>query len=470
MISRIEARRLPYILGTLDVGVILLSFSFALYVRFWTDLVPLDAAISNVSSYMYLMIGILPVWWLNLAYYKLYSPQYLLHGNDEYQRILNAATLATVYTMVVIYLLKADFARGWVLLSWVTTIIFLIIGRFFHRRLHRWLIRRSGRKSRVVLIGANQEAKALGDQINASTGLDINVIGAISWPMREPAPGLRILGELDETVSIIKKATAEVALIVPSALPAAALQGLYHKLAKAGIGIFVSPSLFDIVASRVAVMPLSDVPLIRLEEVEFGGIKYLTKRISDIVGATILLVLLAPFFVLMSILIKLDSSGPVFFRQNRVGRHGQMFSIFKFRTMIADAEAKKAMLMPRNEATGPIFKIRKDPRITRLGKLFRRFSLDEFPQLFNVIMGHMSLVGPRPPTPDEVESYGDWEMRRLEVSPGMTGFWQVSGRSDTTFEEMVRLDLYYIENWSLPMDMYILLRTAGVVLSGKGAY
>lgn len=470
MFSREEKRSLPLVLGVLDVSVILLAFSFALYLRFSADVLPLSIGISDTARYMYLMLGLLPIWWLSLAYFRSYSPQFLMHGNDEYQRVANASTFATVLTMVVIFLLKADFARGWVLLSWVTGAVFLMFGRWLHRRLHRWRISRTGRKVPVVLIGANHEAKKLAEDIEENKTVAMTVVGAISWPMREPAEGLNVLGNLEHLGELIKEAKAEVALVVPSALPAAFLQQLYHQLTKTGVSVFVSPSLFDIVASRVAVMPISDTPLIRLEEVHFTGIKYAIKRATDIFGAVVLSISLAPLFIFIGIMIKLGSPGPIFFRQERVGRRGQVFRIFKFRTMIYDAEAQKKDLEHLNEATGPIFKIREDPRITEAGKWLRRFSLDELPQLFNVWPGHMSLVGPRPPTPDEVEAYGDWEMRRLEVSPGMTGFWQVRGRSDTTFEEMVRLDLYYIENWSISLDTYILFRTIGVVLSAKGAY
>lgn len=457
-------------MGTLDLGVVLLSFSFALYLRFSVDVLPLDAGISDTASYLYLVLGALPIWWLTLAYFRLYSPQFLLYGNDEYQRIFNAATFATVFTMVLIFLLKADFARGWVLLSWVIGAAFLMFGRWFHRRLHRWLIGRTGRKAPVVIIGANAEAKKLADDIGGNKTAAMSVMGAIAWPTQEPAAGLNILGSLDRMVELIKEAKAEVALVVPSALPADSLQRLYHQLTKTGVSVFVSPSLFDIVASRVAVMPISDTPLIRLEEVHFSGAKYAVKRTTDILGAIVLSILFAPLFVIVGVLVKLDSPGPIFFRQERVGRHRRAFRIFKFRTMVSDAELQKDDILHLNEATGPIFKIREDPRITRVGKWSRRFSIDELPQLFNVWLGQMSLVGPRPPTPDEVETYGEWELRRLEINPGMTGFWQVRGRSDTTFEEMVRLDLYYIENWSITLDAYIMFRTIGVVLSAKGAY
>jgi len=471
MISKRESKNLPYVLTVMDMGAVMLAFSTALLLRFNSPILLVSLNPTHIPRYLYLMIGLLPVWWLNLAYFKLYSSQYLLHGNDEYRRVVNAAASATVHTMVVIFLLKADFARGWVLLSWVTATVFLLGGRLLHRRIHRWLIsREGGKRSPLILIGANQEAKRLADEIGSLIDLGVQVAGAVAWQGRESTPGLKILGSMDDLPQIIDREQAEAALVVPSALPAAALQGLYHKLSKAGVAVYISPSLFDIVASRAAVLPFSDLPLIRLQEVEFSGIKYAVKRTGDFIGAVFLLAALSPLFLVLSILIKMQSRGPAFFTQERVGRHGRLFKLYKFRTMVTDAEGRQEALLHLNEATGPIFKMRDDPRLTRVGKWLRKHSLDELPQLFNVVGGRMSLVGPRPPIPGEVAAYGDYEKRRLEVAPGMTGLWQIRGRSDTTFDEMVRLDLYYIENWSPPLDFYILLRTVGVVFFGKGAY
>lgn len=470
MISKRESRSLSLVLGILDMGVVFLAFSAALYLRFSVELIPLSGDIINVPRYWYLMVGILPIWWLNLAYFKLYNPQYLLHGNDEYQRVINAATTATVHTTVIIYILKANFARGWVLIAWVTATVFLMAGRFVHRRLHTWLIKRSGKKAPVVLVGANREAKTLADEIDRAGSLGMKVAGAVSWPMREPAPGLKIIGQLDDLIEVIKSTGAEAALVVPSALPPSAIPGIYYRLSKAKVAVYVSPSLFDIVASRATVLPISDMPLIRLQEVEFSGFKYFVKRAGDIFVSAILLAFLAPVFAVLAGLIKRESPGSAIFKQERVGRHGRKFMIYKFRTMVLNADIRKSELMHLNEATGPIFKIREDPRLTKTGKWLRRYSLDELPQLANVLAGHMSLVGPRPPTPDEVKTYGDWELRRLEVNPGMTGLWQIRGRSETTFEEMIRLDLYYIENWSPALDLYILLKTLGAVVRGTGAY
>jgi len=220
----------------------------------------------------------------------------------------------------------------------------------------------------------------------------------------------------------------------------------------------------------VDVLHISGVPLIGLKENSIKGWNLAMKRMLDVSFILFSLPILVPLTAVIALLICLDSKGSAIFRQIRIGKDGIPFSCYKFRTMVVDAEKRKAELAALNEADGPLFKIRRDPRVTRVGRFLRSSSLDELPQLWNVLRGEMSLVGPRPGLPEEVEQYDPWHRRRLEVTPGLTGLWQVLGRSDTTFDEMVRLDIYYTENWSVHMDLRILLKTIPVVLIGKGAY
>jgi exopolysaccharide biosynthesis polyprenyl glycosylphosphotransferase len=220
----------------------------------------------------------------------------------------------------------------------------------------------------------------------------------------------------------------------------------------------------------VQIREVSGIPLITLKGVAFSPGKRFAKRTFDLVVGTLFIIVGAPLWLLITLAIKLDSRGPVFYRQMRVGRGGRVFSMYKFRSMRDGADAHLEGLLEHNEATGPLFKIRNDPRVTRVGRFLRKYSLDEFPQLLNVMRGEMSLVGPRPPLPNEVDAYSDHHRRRLEVLPGMTGLWQVSGRSTLTFEEMVRLDLLYIENWSVGFDLALLMRTVPAVLMPEGAY
>ena len=236
------------------------------------------------------------------------------------------------------------------------------------------------------------------------------------------------------------------------------------------VDIQLSSGLLDVTTSRVIIREVSGVPLITVRGVSFSPGKRFVKRVFDLLVGSVIIVVGSPLWVAIALLVKLESRGPVFYRQTRVGRDNKQFEMFKFRSMCKDADQALDGLAADNEATGPIFKMRKDPRVTRVGAFLRRFSLDEFPQLINVMLGEMSLVGPRPPLFQETIYYSDYHWRRMEVLPGMTGLWQVSGRSSLTFDEMIRLDLFYIENWSVTFDMAVILRTIPAVLSARGAY
>jgi exopolysaccharide biosynthesis polyprenyl glycosylphosphotransferase len=237
-----------------------------------------------------------------------------------------------------------------------------------------------------------------------------------------------------------------------------------------GVEFRIAPDLYALSFDRVDVLEMSGVPLLGLKDLSIKGWNLAVKRALDVALIILTAPLLLPLTLMLMLLIRLDSPGPALFRQQRVGKHGKLFTCYKFRTMVIDAEARKAELVALNEADGPLFKIRRDPRVTRVGRLLRRSSLDELPQLWNVLSGEMSLVGPRPALPEEVALYEPWHRRRLEVMPGLTGLWQVLGRSNTTFDEMVQLDIYYAENWSVNTDLRILLRTIPAVLSSNGAY
>jgi exopolysaccharide biosynthesis polyprenyl glycosylphosphotransferase len=232
----------------------------------------------------------------------------------------------------------------------------------------------------------------------------------------------------------------------------------------------VAPVLMEVAGPRLHVSGVLGMPLLRVSAPAFTGGRRIVKEVFDRVGSAIMLTLLLPLLIAVSVGIVLDDRGPVFYRQRRVGRGGESFNMWKFRTMVKDADRRRSDLVECNDGAGPLFKMRKDPRVTRLGMLLRRYSLDELPQLFNVLAGRMSLVGPRPPLPEETATYGPDVRRRLLVKPGLTGLWQVSGRSDLSWAEAIRLDLRYVEDWSLALDAAILWKTLRAVVSGSGAY
>jgi exopolysaccharide biosynthesis polyprenyl glycosylphosphotransferase len=278
------------------------------------------------------------------------------------------------------------------------------------------------------------------------------------------------LGALDELPRLLQEhAVDEVIITLPWVSHRRILQ-VMTQCERGNVRARIVPDLFQMTLSRVVVENLDGIPLITAREPALRDWQVLLKRGVDGVLASLGLLVLAPLLGAIALAIRLDSSGPVIFRQERVGRGAKRFVCLKFRTMCVDAEARVAQLQAQNEASGPLFKMRDDPRTTRVGRLLRRTSLDELPQLVNVLRGEMSIVGPRPGLPSEVAQYDTWHLRRLEVSPGLTGLWQVSGRSDVTFDEMVLLDIYYIENWSLALDLRILLKTVPSVVFGSGAY
>jgi exopolysaccharide biosynthesis polyprenyl glycosylphosphotransferase len=239
---------------------------------------------------------------------------------------------------------------------------------------------------------------------------------------------------------------------------------------RTGTELRLTANLPEVLTTRLSVLPIGGVIALSVRSVRLSGPQALAKRLFDIVVSGTVLLLTLPVFLVIAAAIKLSSPGPVFYRQQRIGKQGNPFTLLKFRTMVDGADVMLDLLVAANEADGPLFKIRNDPRVSRVGRYMRRWSLDELPQLLNVLRGDMSLVGPRPPLAHEVARYEDWQLDRLEVRPGITGLWQVSGRSDLSFSEMVRLDLFYIENWSLAYDMFILIKTIPAVASSRGAY
>jgi len=280
-----------------------------------------------------------------------------------------------------------------------------------------------------------------------------------------------VLGYADQVLDVVLTRSIEVVLIADDETIAnGTLRRLAWRLEGMGVALMVTPEVTDVAGPRVSVRPVAGLPLVHVEEPELTGFRRLVKESFDRTLAGALLILLLPVLALMGIAVRLTSRGPALFKQVRVGLNGRHFTIWKLRTMSVGAEALRPGLLHLNEGSGVLFKIRDDPRVTPLGRWLRRWSLDELPQLWNVVRGDMSLVGPRPPLPCEVESYSDRIRRRLLVKPGLTGLWQVSGRSGLSWEEAVRLDLYYVENWSPSMDATILLRTVAAILRRRGAY
>jgi len=281
--------------------------------------------------------------------------------------------------------------------------------------------------------------------------------------------GVKVLGFNDDIEQLVNSlGVDEILITIPSERNL--IGKIIAKTRRHKVEIRVIPEMYDMVLGGVEVGQLGPIPYMEMHRTPMHGWPLTVKRALDIVASSLGLLILAPLFAVISMAIIIDNPGSVYFKQKRVGKNGRIFDFYKFRSMVANAEELKAELAAANEAEGPVFKIKYDPRVTKLGAFLRKYSIDELPQLYNVLKGDMSLVGPRPPIPREVEGYGDWEWRRLEVTPGLTCIWQVSGRSNISFDKWIELDVYYIENWSLWLDLRILLQTIPAVLKGTGAY
>jgi exopolysaccharide biosynthesis polyprenyl glycosylphosphotransferase len=388
---------------------------------------------------------------------------------------LATATVVGVALLTILIFGLRPAAQSRLMLPYVTVLIVAVLGllRFGEVLVERRQWQRGRGVLRTLLVGAGETGRAVMRNVVAQPNLGYHLVGFLD---DNPAKRAKVIGRFDPlgTSDDLVKVLAEQAVdMVIIALPWRSrdkIMRLVDQCETVGTSVRIVPDLFQMSLNRVDVDSLGGIPLIAVREPVIRGWPLRIKRAMDVAVAGLILVTLAPLASLIALAIKIDSPGPVHFRQTRVGRFGRRFTCYKFRSMHEGADAQQRALSHRNEATGPIFKIRDDPRLTRVGRVLRRLSFDELPQLWNVLFGDMSLVGPRPPMPDEVARYEDWHRRRLEVAPGLTGLWQVSGRSELTFDEMVMLDLYYAENWSLGLDLAIMLRTVPTVLRGTGAY
>jgi exopolysaccharide biosynthesis polyprenyl glycosylphosphotransferase len=424
-----------------------------------------------------LSLVILVIWIGSLWFEGLYDVDRVFWGTGEYSRVARGLSLGVVAFILATYMLKLPtLSRGWLVLAWGFGILFVVFGRAVVRGVLA-SVRRKGRWLRPTLVvGYNQEAADLIRRLRSDTSSGLDPVACLA-SSREGALGLEYcpndvecLGAARDIEQVLDENVFDTVLIASTAFDPEVLSRVIIDLRGRDVGIELSSGLLDVTTSRVLVREVSGIPLITLRGVSFSAGKRFVKRTFDLIVGGLIIVLGTPLWIACAVLIKAESRGPVFYRQERVGRDGGKFMMYKFRSMKDGSDGKQDELGHHNEATGPLFKMHNDPRVTRVGKWMRKFSIDEFPQLINVIIGEMSLVGPRPPLPSETSQYSEYHWRRMEVLPGMTGLWQVSGRSKLTFDEMIRLDLFYIENWSVGMDMALIGRTVPAVLLARGAY
>ena len=405
--------------------------------------------------------------------YGLYEPRQVLSPVTEFKQVLHGIVAGVAGIFLVDSLLNLHLARGWALLVMAGLLIGVGGERLVVRKVLHFLRRRGGDRTRTIVLGANQEARIVARTLERETWLGYEMIGFaddLAPRGKQIDDAHPVLGTTEELHDLIDEYGATLVLVAASAFDTARLNRLLWELQDADVDLQITSGTVDLLASRVTVQSVAGVPLLYVRRTGMNLLQKILKRTTDIVVSSLGLVLLSPVLLLIGLRIRADSEGGMFFSQVRVGQDGKLFRVWKFRTMLKDAEARKTELEHLSEGPGLLFKLRKDPRVTPVGVFLRRYSLDELPQLWNVLKGDMSLVGPRPALPSEVEQYDDWVLNRLRVKPGMTGLWQVSGRTETSFSEYVRFDLFYIQNWSLTLDLSILIRTLRAVISSEGAH
>jgi len=387
---------------------------------------------------------------------------------DEFRHLVVGSMIACGLAGFLLFMLKADVSRGYILYSFVVGLPSLLVLRYIDRKLLHFKRNQDRLISRTIAVGNPDSVAELVEVLEREKWTGYRILGMCGTAA---PPGVELLGSVTELADVALAHDADAVLVAGGSYNSAAeLRRIGWALEGLGLDLLVVPSLIDVAGPRVRFSHVAGLPLVHVQEPQIDEAMGVAKRCFDLLGAGLLLLLGCIPMLIVAAIIKLQDGGPVFYSQRRVGRQQSEFKMYKFRSMIPNADSARMDLEIDNDHDGVLFKIKEDPRITPFGRFIRKFSIDETPQLLNVLRGEMSLVGPRPPLPDEVEKYDDDVHRRLLVRPGLTGLWQVSGRSDLSWSESVRLDLYYVDNWSLTSDMVILLKTIRAVLMRHGAY
>jgi exopolysaccharide biosynthesis polyprenyl glycosylphosphotransferase len=461
-----------------DTFAILAAALTATYLR--AGAIDAPIAFENATlhvAFWQLAVFIVPVWIGLLAVSGLYDRDRITWGITAVGLVARSLSFGVVALILATFLAKTPgLSRGWMLIVWIASIVFvlflrsiLVSGLMYERS-------RGRMQAPTLIVGCNAESLDILRVLRGNPAAGLRPIAAIASTQTERlaldhlGSDLPVIGTARDIVTIVDQTAAETVVIASTAFDHEVVARIVADLRVADVDVHVSPGLFEVLTRRVLITEIAGLPLITIKGISLSRWNLAVKRTFDLSVAFVIVVLGLPVWAAIALAIRLTSPGPIFYAQERVGRDGAPFPMVKFRSMYLDSDQRLKDLIAGNEATGPIFKMKDDPRVTPVGKWLRKLSFDEFPQLLNVLHGEMSLVGPRPPLPREVERYSAHDWRRLEVVPGMTGLWQVSGRSSLTFDEMVRLDILYIENWSVGLDVTLIFRTIPAVLLARGAY
>jgi exopolysaccharide biosynthesis polyprenyl glycosylphosphotransferase len=471
-----EKLLLSIALTAVDLGMVLLGFRLAYALRFEAGISwlyqPEVAPLDFYSRFVFLLA---PAWLILFRAFGMYDFKYLFAGIQEYARTLNACTIGMMFIILITFFFPGFIiARGWVVLSWILVTIAVLLGRFVLRRIVQGLRAQGRFLTTVLVVGANQEGQAIASQLRANPKTGIWIAGFADDQLPQdshPLPGISVWAAIDSVATLVRQHGVQEIIIASTALTRGQLLGLFQSFGAAeNITLRMSSGLYEIMTTGVEVQDIGNVPLLSISKVRLTGGEKFLKRVLDLLVSCTVLLVSWPLMLVIAVAIKFDSSGPVLYQRRVVGVGGKLFDALKFRTMYLDADQRLAQDPELRRQFEENYKLKDDPRVTRVGRLLRRTSLDELPQLFNVLRGQMSLVGPRMITAEERARYGKWRMNLITVNPGITGLWQVSGRNDLSYEERVRLDMHYIRNYSLWLDLHLLYRTIPAVLNGDGAY
>jgi len=461
-----------------DLIVIVFAVYVSQFIRFGTSgaVLRIPRADDDVFELSYVLVSALLAlgWFCSLAIFATRDRTVIGAGTSEYRRIADATLRVFVVLALLAFVLQSEVGRGYLVVALPLGLSLLVISRWIWRK---WLLRMRAKgmfSHRAILMGERVKSVHVARQMARDGASGIQIVGAITehgTDGHELDSGIPVLGDYRNLASVLEEARADTVVFTgDDTIDPRGMREIGWALEATSTTLIVAPALTDVAGPRIHARPVAGLPLIQVDYPEFTGTKYAAKRAFDIVVSFVALVVLSPVFLLIALLVRQDSSGPAFYTQERVGLNGRLFHMLKFRSMCENADSQLPTLLDHSDGNGMLFKLKRDPRVTRVGAVLRRYSLDELPQLVNVLLGHMSLVGPRPPLGREVERYDEWTRRRLLVRPGVTGLWQTQGRSDLSWDDSLRLDLYYVENWSLTGDIIILFRTVRAVVHAHGAY
>ncbi|MGA9534189.1 MAG: sugar transferase [Anaerolineales bacterium] len=476
---RLRGKEWPFFIAGLlisDFVMIGLAFRLAYWIRFEVAIPVFEAdVLSSRVYYEQLVMFLIPLWLVIFAMSGLYKRDNLLGGTEEYERVFRGSTFGML-TVVIAGFLQPQLivARGWVLLAWISSFVLAIWGRMLLRRVAYRLRRNGFFLSPSLIIGVNREARLLSEQLQRWGTSGLALVGFIDDarpPGTEVAGDLAVIGDYDDLPDLIDRYGITELILASSALSQDRVLDMFRRFGMIdAVNLRMSSGLYEIITTGLSVREFAYVPLVGVNKVRLTGSDRMVKFALDYLVAIPTVVLLMPLLALLAILVKLDSPGSVLHRRRVMGMNGKQFDAFKFRTMHTNGDEildSFPELRDELEAEG---KLKADPRVTRLGRILRRLSLDELPQLLNVIRHEMSLVGPRMISPEEMKRYDEWGINLLTVLPGITGLWQVSGRSDLRYEDRVELDMHYIRNWTIWLDLQLLWQTIPAVLKRRGAY